>query len=136
MITRVKICCISSIEEARISVNFGASAIGLVAYMPSGPGIISNELILKIAKTVPPAVSTLLLTSETSAEKIIAHHQLTCTSTIQIVDELKEGNYTLIKLALPAIKIVQVIHVIDERTIEEEFRKMLMLYFWTAGIPI
>lgn len=122
MITRVKICCISSIEEARISIDFGASSLGLVGYMPSGPGVITNELILKIAKTVPPAVSTFLLTSETSAEKIIEHHHFTYTSAIQIVDELKEGNYTSIKLALPAIKIVQVIHVIDERTIEEALR--------------
>ncbi len=52
--TQVKICCISSIEEARLAVNYGASALGLVSEMPSGPGVISEELISKIANAVPP----------------------------------------------------------------------------------
>lgn len=61
---RVKICCISSIDEARIAIECGASALGLVGYMPSGPGVINDELIYQIAKTVPPPISTFLLTSE------------------------------------------------------------------------
>lgn len=102
-----------------MAVDFGASALGLVAKMPSGPGVISDELILAISKTVPPPIATFMLTCETSAEQIIAHHRRTLTNTIQIVDELKEGSYDLIKNALPAIKIVQVIHVAGEETIEE-----------------
>ena len=119
MTTRVKICCISSIEEAKMAVSFGASALGLVANMPSGPGVISDELILTISKIVPPSISTFMLTSQTSADHIIEHHKRTLTNTIQIVDELKIGTYQAIRKALPAIKIVQVIHVIDERTIDE-----------------
>jgi phosphoribosylanthranilate isomerase len=116
---RVKICCISSIDEAKMAIQFGASALGLVADMPSGPGVISDDLILTISKIVPPSVSTFMLTSATSAHQIIEHHKRTLTNTIQIVDELKEGTYEIIKKALPAIKIVQVIHVIDEKTIDE-----------------
>ena len=82
MITRVKICCISSIEEAKMAIDFGASALGLVAKMPSGPGVISDELILTIAATVPPPIATFMLTSETSAEQIIEHHKRTLTNTI------------------------------------------------------
>jgi phosphoribosylanthranilate isomerase len=119
MKTRFKICCISSIEEAKTAISFGASAVGLVARMPSGPGPISDELIMQIAKTVPPPVATFLLTSETSVDKIIRHHQRTNTNTIQIVDSLSVGTYSQLKTALPSIKIVQVIHVIDEKSIEE-----------------
>ena len=119
MTTRVKICCISSTDEAKMAINYGASALGLVANMPSGPGVISDDLILTISKIVPPSVSTFMLTSETSADQIIEHHRRTLTNTIQIVDELKLGTYETIRKALPAIKIVQVIHVIDERTIDE-----------------
>ncbi len=119
MVTRVKICCISSKEEAKMAIDFGASALGLVANMPSGPGVISDNEILTISKTVPPAISTFMLTCETSADQIIQHHQRTLTNTIQIVDALKEGNYQEIREALPAIKIVQVIHVIDEKSIDE-----------------
>ena len=97
MIPRVKICCISSVEEANLAINYGASALGLVGNMPSGPGVIGDELIMKIARIVPPSVSTFMLTSETSANEIIQHHKRTLTSTIQIVDKINESSYVLIK---------------------------------------
>jgi len=119
---KVKICCISSVEEARIAIEHGASALGLVAKMPSGPGPIADDLILDIARTVPPPIATFMLTSETAAQAIIAHHRRTLTNTIQIVDELAEGTYEQIKRELPTIKLVQVIHVIDESSVEEAIR--------------
>jgi phosphoribosylanthranilate isomerase len=87
--------------------------------MPSGPGVISDELIYAIAKVVPPPIATFLLTSETTAPQIIAHQQKVKTNTIQLVDALKSGTYQEIKTALPTIKLVQVIHVIDEKSVEE-----------------
>ena len=116
---RIKICCISSENEAKTAIEFGASAIGLVARMPSGPGPISDELIRQIAETIPPPVATFLLTSETTVRKIIEHHNRTNTNTIQIVDSLLSGTYSQLKTALPCVKIVQVIHVIDERSVDE-----------------
>ena len=105
-----------------MAIEFGASALGLVANMPSGPGVISDEEIMKISRIVPPSISTFMLTCETSTNEIIQHHKRTLTNTIQIVDELKQGTYEKIREALPAIKIVQVIHVIDEKTIDEAIR--------------
>ncbi len=109
--------------------------------MPSGPGIISDELILTISKMVPPSISTFMLTSETSAHQIIEHHRRTLTNTIQIVDELRQGTYEIIRRALPAIKIVQVIHVIDERTIDEAveisaFVDALLLDSGNPNLPV
>ena len=72
---RIKIYCISSIVEAKTAIRYGASALGLVGHMPSGPGVISDELIFEIARSVPPPVGTFLLTSETSAEKIVEHYK-------------------------------------------------------------
>ena len=116
---RIKICCISSIEEAMMAIDYGASALGLVGQMPSGPGIITDELIFAIARLVPPPVGTFLLTSETAAEDIIKHHLKTHTNTIQLVDELKEGTYREIKKEIPSVKIVQVIHVRTEASVDE-----------------
>ena len=118
MRTRIKICCISSIPEAQTAIAIGADAIGLVAKMPSGPGPISDELIYRIAQSVPPLIGTFLLTSETSAEEIIKHQQRTQTNTIQIVDLLSNGTYFQIKESLPFVKIVQVIHVIDKNSVD------------------
>ncbi len=119
MIPRIKICCIQTIEEAMTAIGLGASAVGLVARMPSGPGPIPDEKIRDIAAAVPPPVATFLLTSETSVPDIIQHHQRTRTNTIQIVDALSSGTHRQLKEALPCVKIVQVIHVIDEFSVRE-----------------
>jgi len=115
----VKICCISSIEEANLAIQYGASAIGLVARMPSGPGVIEDELIHKIAKNITSPTDTFLLTSETKAESIIEHYKRTNTTTIQIVDALSDRQYQTIREELPNVKLVQVIHVIDNNSIKE-----------------
>ena len=137
MLPRVKICCISSENEARMAIEYGASAIGLVARMPSGPGPIPDKLIKQIAASVPPPVATFMLTSETSVMAIIEHHKRTNTNTIQIVDSLSSGTYGQLKAALPDVKIVQVIHVIDERSVDEALRisKMVDAILLDSGNP-
>ena len=119
MSPRIKICCISSQLEAVQAISLGASAIGLVAKMPSGPGPIDDELIKTIAASVPPSIATFLLTSEQTAEDIIAHNRRTHTNTIQIVDELLGREYDAIRVALPYVKLVQVIHVVGESSVDE-----------------
>jgi phosphoribosylanthranilate isomerase len=118
MLPKIKICCISSLEEARMAIGMGASAIGLVGAMPSGPGVITDELIAEIARNIPPPIASFLLTSETSVKGIIAHHKRTYTNTLQLVDTLSQGTYAELHDALPSIRIVQVIHVIDARSVE------------------
>ncbi|HEU5198866.1 MAG TPA: phosphoribosylanthranilate isomerase [Ktedonobacterales bacterium] len=116
---RIKICCISSVEEMRLVVRCGASAVGLVSAMPSGPGVISEEEIARIAAAVPPGVGSFLLTSVQNAASIIAQQRRCRTNTLQLVDRLEVGTYEEIREALPGIKIVQVIHIVDESSLEE-----------------
>ena len=116
---RVKICCCKSIEEARLAIRYGASAVGLVGNMPSGPGPIDDELIRKIAGNVPPPIATFLLTSETKPEAVVKHYHRAQTSTIQIVDELELMRYDILRKHLPHVKLVQVIHVIDNDSVTQ-----------------
>ena len=137
---KVKICCISSIEEAKLAVAYGAAAIGLVGRMPSGPGIITDELIHAIAKTVPPPTHTFLLTSETTTDNIIEHHRKVNTTTIQIVDALSGREYHKIREAIPNVQLVQVIHVLDEGSIKEaieisEFVDAILLDSGNPNLP-
>lgn len=117
--TRVKICCISSIEEASLAIRYGASAIGLVSNMPSGPGVITEDEIELISLSVPPGISTFLLTSSQNIEEIITQQKKCKTNTIQICDHLVSGTHEQLKEALPGIKIVQVVHVTDENSLVE-----------------
>ncbi|MDA3813279.1 MAG: phosphoribosylanthranilate isomerase [Candidatus Cloacimonetes bacterium] len=116
---RIKICCISSLEEAKMAINAGTSALGLVSEMPSGPGVISMKTIKLIAASVPPPIATFLLTSKQDVNDIIEQHKYCRTNTIQICDSLTVGTHRDIKDALPGIAIVQVIHVTGEESITE-----------------
>lgn len=117
---RVKICCIQSVAEARAAVAHGADALGLVSAMPSGAGIIADErLIPEIAAATPPPVATFLLTSLTDTDAIIAQHRRCRTSTIQLVDALTRGTHADLRRALPGIRFVQVIHVLNDASVAE-----------------
>jgi len=119
MTIRVKICCISSIEEAELAISAGAHALGLVSRMPSGPGPIPEELIAEIAARIPPGVDTFLLTSAQHVPAIIDQQRRCRVKTLQLVDRLEEGTYDELRAALPGVSIVQVIHVHDEDSLQE-----------------
>ena len=110
-VPRVKICCISSVEEANMAMKCGAHALGLVSNMPSGPGVITEYLIGKIAGYTPPTVTSVLLTSHRSSNEIIAQHHNCQTNAIQICDDLYSDNHHELRAALPGISLIQVIHV-------------------------
>ena len=111
MRTRIKICCIASIDEAQLAIAAGADALGLVAAMPSGPGPIPDARIAQIAAWTPPPVATFLLTSETTAQAIAEHVRATQPSTVQIVGHIDPGEVEKLARLLPHVRRVQVIHV-------------------------
>ena len=102
-----------------LAIKYGASALGLVSEMPSGPGVIDDSSIAEIASKVPPPIATFLLTSKQNADDIILQHSKTRTSTLQLVDHLPDEKLLILRDKLPAIKLVQVIHVLDESSIDE-----------------
>jgi phosphoribosylanthranilate isomerase len=116
---RVKICCIASIEEAWMAIDAGASAIGLVSEMPSGPGPIPESLIAEIAATVPPGVSSFLLTCKEDAAAIIDQQRRLRVNTIQICDRLPPGSHQALREALPGVALVQVVHVTGPEAVDE-----------------
>ena len=123
---RVKICCIASSEEAHIAIAAGASALGLVSAMPSGPGPIPEERIAEIVRVAPPGVATFLLTSATDAETIISQQRRTGAGVLQLVDDqIPLPVYPVLRDALPGVKIVQVIHVQGEESVEQAQRTAL-----------
>jgi phosphoribosylanthranilate isomerase len=116
---RVKICCIGSIQEAQTAIRFGASAIGLVSEMPSGPGVISEDLIGEIVRNVPAGIDTFLLTCKQNPEDVITQQQKTHVTTIQLVDTFPLSDYSILRQALSGIRLVQVIHVRGDASIQE-----------------
>lgn len=111
MRTRIKICCIASVEEARMAIAAGADALGLVARMPSGPGPIPDAVIAEVAAAVPPPVATFLLTAETTADAISAHIRATRPTTVQVVSHIAPAEAARLAALEPHVRRVQVIHV-------------------------
>ena len=102
-----------------MAIEHGASAIGLVSAMPSGPGPIAEELIAEIAAPVPPGVASFLLTCKQDVASIIDQQRRTRVNTIQICDRLVDGTYEDLRQALPGISLVQVIHVTGPEAVHE-----------------
>ncbi len=117
--TRVKVCCIASPEEARLAIDAGAAALGLVGAMPSGPGPLSEEAIGHIAAAVPPAVASFLLTSSQDPAAIVEQQRRCRVNTLQLVDRQPDGAHRYLREALPGIALVQVVHVTGPEALDE-----------------
>ncbi len=102
-----------------MAIEQGASAVGLVSAMPSGPGPVPEDLIAEIAATIPPGVSSFLLTCQQDPDAIIDQQKRLRVNTIQICDRLPAGSYERLREALPGVSLVQVVHVTGPESVEE-----------------
>jgi phosphoribosylanthranilate isomerase len=102
-----------------MAINLGASALGLVSAMPSGPGVISEELIAEIAAKIPPTISSFLLTSKQDVAAIVDQQRRLGVNTIQICDRLEIRDYRDLRDALRGISLVQVVHVNGPESVAE-----------------
>ena len=106
-------------EEARLAVECGADAVGLVSEMPSGAGVIGDDLAAEIAAGVPPGVMSVLLTNRQSVSAIVAQQRAVAANALQLVDELPAGGQAELRLALPGISLIQVVHVRGPEALDE-----------------
>jgi phosphoribosylanthranilate isomerase len=137
MRTRIKICCIASPAEARLAIEAGADALGLVGRMPSGPGQISDDQIAEVAAMVPPPIATFLLTSEITADGISAHIRATRPTTVQIVSHINPAELVRLAELEPDIRRVQVIHVEgpDALTVIPVYSPFVHAFLLDSGRP-
>ena len=119
MVVRVKICCISSHAEAEEAINAGASALGLVSAMPSGPGVIDEALIASVSSRTPVGVSAVLLTSQVSAAGLIDQQNRCRADVLQLCGLVPQDELRRVRDALPGVRLMHVIHVVGEGSIDE-----------------
>lgn len=137
MKTRVKICCISSIDEAQLAIREGADAVGLVGAMPSGPGPIPDKKIAEIARDIPPGVSCFLLTSETTVSGIAEHLLRTGVATVQLVQHLSIAETMALDRVLLSTRRVQVIHMEGPESLDliEKYEPYVHAFLLDSGRP-
>jgi len=114
---QIKICCIQSLEEARLAMNHGAHALGFVSEMPSGPGTIADSEIAEIIEKIPPEFATVLLSSRTDPGAIVEHQRETRANTLQLVAPVTPDDFFRVKELLPGVALVKVVHVKDAESV-------------------
>jgi phosphoribosylanthranilate isomerase len=114
----LKICCIASVHEAELALAHGATALGLVSAMPSGPGPIADNDIAVIARATAGRARRFLLTSRTDAAHIAAHVRLAGTDTVQLVDTPTPAVLRALRGMIPGVALVPVIYVQDGGAVE------------------
>jgi phosphoribosylanthranilate isomerase len=119
---RVKVCCITTHEEADLAIAAGADTLGFVSAMPSGPGPIPEADIASIVRRVGGRAATVLLTSRQDAPRIADQLDRIRPTVVQLVDELAEGAYAALRASHPDVALMQVIHVREPRAVDEAVR--------------
>ena len=134
---QLKVCCIASVEEAQLAIRLGANAIGLVGHMPSGPGIITDEVARKIARQSPAHIATFLLSSETTAKEIAQHVRYVGANTIQIVNHIDPVESEQLAQLIPDIRRVQVIHIegLDALDLIDQYQPFVDNFLLDSGRP-
>lgn len=117
--TRIKVCCIGSEEEAKLAIEMGVSAIGLVGPNSRGDGVIPDRLARKIASVTPPGVASFLLSAETEVAMAMVHHRKILPAVLQLQNHLTEGTYGDLRTYIPGIRIAQVVKVKGAAAIKE-----------------
>ncbi len=116
---QVKICCISSIEEAKLAISYGASVLGLVGPMPSGPGTITAKNAGQILQFIPNHINTFYLCSKTTFAGIVEEYEQVLSTHMQLVDNTSIDLRRKLKMRFPNLQIVQVLHVQGEDSIND-----------------
>ena len=135
--TRIKICCMSSMEEVQIAINAGADAVGFVCATPTSIRTIDKQKVAQITRVVPPPIDTFVLTSETEALKIAENVKLTGASTVQILSHISLEDSKLLSELLPNTKRVQVVHVESEESFDliEKYSAYVHSFLLDSGKP-
>ena len=118
MRTRIKVCGIASVDEARLAVEAGVDALGFNCVGQASPRTIADSTVAEITKVTPPAVATFLLTLEQTADAIAAHIRRTGPTTVQILSPIDPAESARLARLEPHLRRVQVIHVESRAVLE------------------
>ena len=134
---RVKVCCISTTQEAAMAQAAGADLLGFVGAMPSGPGIITDQEAQSMIQTLPPGIASVTLTSAMTADAIIDQLTISQASTLQVVQHIDPNEYQQILEQKPNIKRIQVIHVEgdDALSLIERYEPWIDAFLLDSGRP-
>lgn len=115
---RIKICGITTREDAHLALHHGADALGfLVGLEYPSDDECSRETAAAIIATLPPMVSTVLVTHLIDPDAVIDAARVLRCSTVQLHGEFPPPEIPALRRALPHLKITRVVHVEDQSSV-------------------
>lgn len=134
MRTRVKICGITRLEDARSAVGLGADAIGLVFYPPS-PRAVTPETAAAIVESLPPFVSVVGLFVDEARSRIAEILKTVPLDLLQFHGE--ESPEQCAGHGRPWIKAIRMHESVDLVSVMHEYAggAGLLLDTYQAGVP-
>jgi phosphoribosylanthranilate isomerase len=132
--TRIKICGITTVSDARSAVACGADAIGLVFYARS-PRAVTVEQAAAIAAAVPPFVTVVALFVDEPADSV--QRILSSVAIDMIQFHGSETAHFCGQFARPWIKALRVKPGVDLAVACQEYRqgRGILLDSWQEGVP-
>lgn len=119
MPTRVKICGVTELEDARLAVELGASAVGFNFYRPS-PRYITPSQAKAIIRKLPPLVMAVgVFADETDGEHVVGLAREACVTAVQ----LHGPNFPLSNGALEDYPVIRAV-VVRERFKPDDIGQM------------
>lgn len=115
--TRVKICGIKTLDDAKAVVDAGADALGFLVDIKSAKNSVGSATAAAIIAQLPPFVSSVAVTTETDAKAILRIVRNARANTIQLQGKVTPDTVRAVKVFF--VKVYVAIHVTDENAIEE-----------------
>ena len=116
---RVKICGVTSADDARLAVACGADAVGvLVGQRHPSPDFVSAQAAAQIFAALPASVTAALVTHEDELASVAELIKVVRPTAVQIHSEMRPGDCAVLKRAFPAITFIKSYHVTGAESVD------------------
>ena len=115
--TRVKICGIKSIEDARAAFEAGADELGFHVALDGGRSPLTPEEAAYMIKTLPKGVTPVVVTSATMPAQLIEIAKKTGARVLQLYGDVSVEAMREVKQTVPYMELWKVLNVSDESSI-------------------
>jgi phosphoribosylanthranilate isomerase len=117
---RVKICGVRSFADLQVVRAAGADAVGFIlGARHLTEDRVSPELAGAMVASLPPFLSTVMVTHLLEAASIFPIARQVAPSTLQLQDAIAPGEIQALRRALPGTKLIKAIHVVNDQAIAD-----------------
>jgi phosphoribosylanthranilate isomerase len=132
MPVRVKICGITSFEDARAAIEFGADALGFIFFSGS-PRHMTPEAAVKIVRQIPPFVAKVGVFVDSDVNAVLTVARSTGMDTVQLHGN--ESAAACDEIAATGLKVIKAFRVKDGSSLDEMANYRVNAFLLDSYVP-